>query len=61
MSTIRNETDKKNDNFRWFRELKSDPKRTKSTELEIQNRALLGELERQKVERLNHIQQKYEN
>lgn len=38
-------------------ELKSDPRRTKSTELEIQNRALLGELERQKVERLNYIQQ----
>jgi hypothetical protein len=39
-----------------FSELKSDPRWTKGTELEIQNRALFGELERQKVERSNYIQ-----
>ena len=41
-----------------FSELKSDPRWTKGTELELQNRALLGEIERQKVERLNYIQKK---
>jgi hypothetical protein len=41
-----------------YSEMKSDPKWTKSTQLEIQNRALFNELERQKVERLNYIQQK---
>lgn len=39
--------------------MKSDPRWTKSTELEVQNRALFNELERQKVDRLNYIQQKY--
>jgi hypothetical protein len=38
--------------------MKSDPRWTKSSELEIQNRALFGELERQKIERLNYIQEK---
>ncbi|CAF3674221.1 unnamed protein product [Rotaria sp. Silwood1] len=38
-------------------EIKSDPRWTKGTELEIQNRALIGELNRQKVERLNYLQQ----
>ncbi|CAF1162047.1 unnamed protein product [Adineta ricciae] len=38
-------------------EMKSDPRWTKSTEFEIQNRALFSELERQKVARLNYIQQ----
>ncbi len=40
-------------------EIKSDPRWTKSTELEIQNRALFGEVQREKIERLNYIQQKY--
>ncbi|CAF0735042.1 unnamed protein product [Adineta steineri] len=39
-------------------EIKSDPRWTKSTELEVQNRALFSELERQKVARLNYLQQK---
>ncbi|CAF4064735.1 unnamed protein product, partial [Adineta steineri] len=38
-------------------EIKSDPRWTKSTELEVQNRALFSELERQKVARLNYLQQ----
>jgi hypothetical protein len=41
-----------------FSEIKSDPRWTKGTELEIQNRALFGEIERKKVERLNYMQQK---
>ncbi|CAF1072986.1 unnamed protein product [Rotaria sordida] len=40
-------------------DMKSDPRWTKGTELEIQNRALFGELERQKVERLNIQQNDY--
>jgi hypothetical protein len=40
-------------------EIKSDPRWIKSTELEIQNRALFGEVQREKIERLNYIQQKY--
>jgi hypothetical protein len=38
-------------------EMKNDPRWTKSTELEIQNRALFNELEKQKFERLNFIRQ----
>ncbi|UJR31233.1 hypothetical protein I4U23_018735 [Adineta vaga] len=40
-------------------EMKSDPRWTKSTEFEIQNRALFSELERQKVARSNLIQNDY--
>ncbi|CAF3081589.1 unnamed protein product [Rotaria sp. Silwood2] len=40
-------------------EMKSDPRWTKSTELEIQNRALFNELEKQKLEKLNLIQHDY--
>ncbi len=40
-----------------FSELKSDPRWTKGTELEIQNRALFNEIEKQKFERLHFIQQ----
>lgn len=36
--------------------MKNDPRWTKGTELEIQNRALFNELEKQKLERLNLIQ-----
>jgi hypothetical protein len=39
-----------------YREMKNDPRWTKGTELEIQNRALFGEIEKQKIERLNFIQ-----
>jgi hypothetical protein len=42
-----------------FSELKSDPRWTKGIEYELQNRALLGELERQKAGRLHYIEQKY--
>lgn len=38
-------------------EMKRDPRWTKGTELEILNRALLNEVERQKVDRLNYIQE----
>ena len=37
--------------------LKNDPRWTKSTELEIQNRALFNEIEKQKIERSQLIQQ----
>jgi hypothetical protein len=37
--------------------MKNDPRWTKSTELEIQNRALFNEIEKQKLERANFIQQ----
>ena len=37
--------------------MKNDPRWTKSTELEIQNRALFNEIEKQKIERSNFIQQ----
>ncbi|CAF3583434.1 unnamed protein product, partial [Adineta steineri] len=40
-------------------EIKNDPRWTKSTELEIQNRALFNELEKEKLERLNYIQHDY--
>ncbi|CAF0844882.1 unnamed protein product [Rotaria sordida] len=40
-------------------EMKSDPRWTKGTELEIQNRALFNELEKQKLEKLNFIQHDY--
>ncbi|CAF4647870.1 unnamed protein product [Rotaria sp. Silwood1] len=40
-------------------EMKSDPRWTKGTELEIQNRALFNELEKQKLEKLNLIQHDY--
>jgi len=36
--------------------MKNDPRWTKSTELEIQNRALFKEIEKQKLEKLNFIQ-----
>lgn len=37
------------------REMKNDPRWTKGTELEIQNRALFNEIEKQKIEKLNFI------
>jgi len=37
--------------------MKNDPRWTKGTELEIQNRALFNEIEKQKIEKLNFIQQ----
>lgn len=38
-------------------EIKNDPRWTRGTELEIQNRALFNELEKQKLERLNVLQE----
>ncbi len=43
--------------FFFYSEMKNDPRWTKGTELEIQNRALFNELEKQKIEKLNFIQQ----
>lgn len=37
--------------------MKNDPRWTKSTELEIQNRALFNEIEKQKIERAQLVQQ----
>lgn len=37
--------------------MKNDPRWTKATELEIQNRALFNEIEKQKFERLQSVQQ----
>lgn len=42
---------------RFFSTLKNDPRWTKSTELEIQNRALFNEIEKQKIERAQLVQQ----
>jgi hypothetical protein len=42
--------------FLIYSEMKTNPRWTKGTELEIQNRALFNELEKQKLERLTFIQ-----
>ncbi|CAF4723711.1 unnamed protein product, partial [Rotaria socialis] len=39
--------------------MKTDPRWTKSTEIEIRNHALLNEIEKLKLEKLNFIQNDY--
>ena len=54
MQYVKNEIDWEiHSAFLTCSEMEGDPRWTGSAELEIQNRALIGELERQRVERSN--------